>query len=117
MTSQTNLIAKLLKAEEEAESIVASARDGRTKALKDARTAANDEIEAFRAKEDAKSKEEMAKLDVQFSNKEGTANLAKELQQVKIDSDRNKEKTCKYMFDKVMNVETGLSQIQIQSLK
>ena len=53
------LIQKLLKAEEEAEGIISKARENRVKKLRDAKNAADDEIAAYRSKEEEKFKSEI----------------------------------------------------------
>jgi V-type H+-transporting ATPase subunit G len=62
MSSQTSqaLIQKLLQAEQEAEQIVARARENRSKRLREARSAADEEIAAFRAREDERFATEQA---------------------------------------------------------
>merc|ERR550537_929388 len=106
----SSLIAKLLKAEEEAESIVAGARDNRVKALRDARSAALEEIEAYRAKEEEAFNQKLAAMNQTSANESNAMNTQKELAQVAADA--NKDKAISYIYKKVMDVQTQLSQIR-----
>jgi len=112
----SSLIAKLLKAEEEAESVVAAARENRVKALRDARSAALEEIEAYRVKEEEAFNQKLAAMNQTSANESNAMNTQKELAQVAADANKNKDKAINYIYKKVMDVQTQLSQIQIASL-
>ena len=56
------LIQKLLKAEDDAQKIISSAREGRAKKLRDVRTAAEEELVPFRQKEEERFLREQADL-------------------------------------------------------
>merc|ERR1719389_464151 len=88
--SNSGLIAKLLKAEEEAESIVAAARDNRVKALRDARTAALEEIDQYKAKEEEAYNQKLAAMNTGNTDADKKS-IQQELVQVQKDADRNKE--------------------------
>ena len=118
MAPQSNaLIAKLLAAEQDAETIVAAAREGRAKALREARDAAQAETETFRQKEEEKYAEAVKNLTGASEQADFDKQASAELKEVQRDLQRNKDGAVKYIFDKVMAVDTSLTSIQISHLK
>jgi V-type H+-transporting ATPase subunit G len=100
------LIAKLLQAEEQAERIISEARDNRSKKLKDVKTAAEEELEPFRHKEEQRFKTEQAEATSQndvSSKLEATTQM--ELGQVKQDFENNKKAATKFILDKVLDID------------
>jgi len=115
------LIQKLLKAEEEAEALIAKARENRVRKLREAKQAADDEIAVFRKKEEERFQADQASAaggvsgDADSLESQTLANLAK----VNADFKSNKEKLVDYMQQKILAVkpENTLSQIQIALLQ
>ena len=115
------LIQKLLKAEEEAEALIAKARENRVRKLREAKQAADDEIAVFRKKEEERFQADQASAaggvsgDADSLESQTLANLAK----VNGDFKSNKEKLVEYMQQKILAVkpENTLSQIQIALLQ
>jgi V-type H+-transporting ATPase subunit G len=103
MSSQA-LIQKLLKAEEEAEQIIARARENRTKKLKEARQAAEEELAVFKAKEQARFDEEMSALISQAEQANQTADEDAALLTVKQSFSKYGEKTVAYLVERVLDV-------------
>lgn len=112
------LIQKLLAAEDQAERIIANAREQRTKKLKDVRQAAEEELEPFRKKEDDKFRREQAEQEQSASmTQELDARTQQELGMVKQDYDNNKKNAIKYILDKVLDIDLSLSENVRQSLR
>ena len=113
------LIQKLLKAEEEAEALIAKARENRVRKLREAKQAADDEIAIFRKKEDEKFQGEQ---DLVAGGASGDANSLEaqtlaDLKQVQTDFSTNKKKIVDYMAAKILAVKPELSQIQVALLQ
>ena len=112
------LIQKLLLAEQEAEEIVARARENRTKRLREARSAAEDEISAFRLLE-----EERFQLDQTARSKDVQDQTERDAQSqtaiatVRASAKTHGPRTVDYLVNKVLLVDPHLSNIQIAMLK
>lgn len=114
------LIQKLLKAEEEAEALIAKARENRVRKLREAKQAAEDEIAVFRKREEERFQSDQAAVaggvsgDANSLEAQTLANLAR----VREDFKDNKDKIVEYMHQKILAVkpENTLSQIQIALL-
>jgi V-type H+-transporting ATPase subunit G len=117
MPESNALIAQLLEAEQQAEEIVAKARESRAANMKKARDDAQAEADSFRVKEEEKFLEASKKA--QASENDGTfsAQAKTELAEVQRDLKRNKERAVNYMFDKVMKIDMELTQNQISLLQ
>lgn len=118
MSSQ-QLIQKLLKAEEEAETLIAKARENRVRKLREAKQAADDEIAVFRRKEEERFQNEQS---AQSGGASGDANnleaqTAADLRQVQQDFASNKDKISEYLVQKILTVKPELSQIQVALLQ
>jgi V-type H+-transporting ATPase subunit G len=113
------LIQKLLKAEEEAEALIAKARENRVRKLREAKQAADDEMAIFRRKEEERFQSEQAAVaggaDGDASNLE--AQTIADLKRVQVDFNSNKDKITEYMMEKILSVKPELSQIQIALLQ
>ncbi|KAF4679414.1 hypothetical protein FOZ60_015077 [Perkinsus olseni] len=120
MASQQSqqLIQQLLKAEQEADTYVSRARENRTKKLREAKTAAQEEVASFRQKEEEKFNRDYAAL--QSTSGGEDKELAKQTQD-DIDAihtayTKNSKATVKYMVDRVLDVTPELSRIQVDVL-
>ena len=113
------LIQKLLKAEEEAEALIAKARENRVRKLREAKQAADDEIAIFRRKEEEKFQSEQATVAGGASGDADSleAQTVADLKQVEKDFNDNKTKIVEYMTQKILTVKPELSQIQIALLQ
>uniref|UniRef100_A0A0G4H0L1 V-type proton ATPase subunit G n=1 Tax=Chromera velia CCMP2878 TaxID=1169474 RepID=A0A0G4H0L1_9ALVE len=113
------LIQQLLKAEEDAEAVVKKARDNRIKKLRDARTAADEELKHFRQKEDeafnAEYKNKYGSTDVY--QQELDAQTEKEVTEVKAQFAANSKKVVMWMVDRVLRVEHELPTIVCRALR
>ena len=113
------LIQKLLKAEEEAEALIAKARENRVRKLREAKQSADDEMAIFRRKEEEKFQSEQAAVaggaDGDASNLE--AQTLADLKRVHMDFASNKDKITEYMMEKILSVKPELSQIQVALLQ
>jgi vacuolar-type H+-ATPase subunit H len=116
MRKSDALISKLLTAEEKAERIVQTARDHRTKVVREATIAAEAEIATIRAEEEKKLQVVMATKSFDDEETKIKSMATKEMEDVKLMFSRNREKTVKYIFDKVWAVDKSLTQIQTSSL-
>jgi len=117
MRKSDALISKLLAAEEKAERIVQTARDHRTKVVREATIAAEGEIALIRAEEEKRLKKIMESKSFDDEEAKIKSMTAKELEDVQLMFSRNRETTVTYIFDKVLAVDKSLSQIQTSSLK
>ena len=107
MSSSSALIQKLLKAEEEAEQIITRARENRTKKLKEARQAAEEELLVYKIKEQSRFDDEMASLLVAASENESQMNDEDSLFLVKEMNKLNGDKTSNYLIDRVLDVRSS----------
>lgn len=115
--SSQQLIQKLLKAEEEAEQLIAKARENRVRKLREAKQAADDELEIFRRKEEEKFQAEIAKASENDDSRNIEQQVANDLKQVEADYAKNKDKLVEYMTNKILSVKPELSQIQVAILQ
>ena len=117
-TNAQALIQKLLRAEQEAEEIVARARENRTKRLREARNAAEEEILAYRAREEERIAAEAAQR-----SRSGEDQAAREAENagviasVQAAAKANGPRTADYLVSKVLLVEPHLSNIQVALIK
>merc|ERR1712232_1335096 len=98
------LIETLLKAEKQAEEVIATAKKNRLAKLREAKTAAEDELKEFREKEEANFQQSVgskSKIDPAADLKSSTE---KELSMVQQDYNNNKGKTVQYVVSKVLDV-------------
>jgi V-type H+-transporting ATPase subunit G len=117
MSSSQQLIQKLLKAEEEAEQLISRARDNRVRKLREAKQAADDEIEIFRRKEEERFQGEITKGQADEDSNQMHAQIDAELKAVSGDYEKNKAKIVEYMTNKVLGVKPELTPIQIALLQ
>ncbi len=112
------LIQKLLKAEQEAEEIVTRARENRTKRLREARSAAEEEIAAFRSREEERFlAEQLARSRSAEDETQRDAHNEQAIDAVRAAAKANGAKTAEYLVNKVLCVEPRLSNIQIAMLE
>jgi len=109
MKSQ-ELIQQLLKAEKQAEALISKARDNRVTKLKEAKSSADQELDAFRKKEEEKFQAEYSNL---AGGRDDTAEMAKVTQQelgmVKQDYENNKAKVREHILGKILDVPLEVS--------
>jgi V-type H+-transporting ATPase subunit G len=117
MASSQQLIQKLLKAEEEAEQLIARARENRVRKLREAKQAADDEIEIFRRKEEEKFQSEISRGQADDSANSMQSQIDAELRAVAGDYEKNREKIAEYLTSKVLSVKPELTQIQVALLQ
>jgi V-type H+-transporting ATPase subunit G len=117
MASSQQLIQKLLKAEEEAEQLIAKARENRVRKLREAKQAADDELEIFKRKEEEKFQSEIAKASENDDSRNIEQQVATDLKQVESDYAKNRDKLVEYMTSKILSVKPELSQIQVAILQ
>lgn len=112
------LINTLLEAETKAEKIVAQARENRVKKLKEARAAAEKELEIFKQKEEEKFAQESAALN---STSNDSADLRRrtdqELQHVENDYKSNCKKVVEYSMKTILDVDTTLNPVRAEMMK
>jgi len=112
------LIGTLLDAETKAEKIVAQARENRVRKLKDARTAAEQELEIFRQKEEEKFNQESAAMAGQGNDsRDLDSRTAQELNNVEADFNANKKKTVDYAIKNILDINLSLSSVKAEMLK
>merc|ERR1712070_433955 len=111
------LIDSLLQAEKQAEEIIATAKKNRLSKLREAKAAADEELELFKAAQEEsfqKSLGAKAKVDPAAELKAATE---AELHLVEQDFANNSKKTVDYVVQKVLDVPLKLSSTQKQALK
>merc|ERR1719281_2162352 len=111
------LIDSLLQAEKQAEEIIATAKKNRLSKLREAKAAADEELELFKAAQEEtfpKSLGAKAKVDPAAELK---ATTEAELRLVEQDFANNSKKTVDYVVQKVLDVPLKLSSTQKQALK
>lgn len=113
------LIQKLLKAEEEAEALIAKARENRVRKLREAKQAADDEMAVFRKKEEEKFQAEQAAVTGGASGDASSleSQTQSDLKKVQQDFAENKDKITEYLVQKILSVKPELSQIQVALLQ
>jgi vacuolar-type H+-ATPase subunit H len=107
----------LLAAEEKAERIVQTARDHRTKVVREATLAAEADIALIRKEEEAKLAKVMKTTSFDDEEAKIKQQTVKEIEDVKLMFTRNRESTVTYIFNKVLAVDKSLTQIQTSSLR
>jgi len=112
------LISTLLDAEGKAEKIVAQSRENRVRKLKDARTAAEQELDIFKQKEEQKFQQESAQMAGQGNDSRDLDHrTAQELKNVEADFNSNKKKTVDYAIKNVLDINLKLSSVKAEMLK
>eukprot|EP01070_Trichotokara_eunicae_P005675 Trichotokara_eunicae@DN4612_c0_g1_i1.p1 len=119
MSSKTNLhIKKLLEAEEESDLIIRKARDNRINKLKEAKNAADEEVENFRVKEEQKFQaENVSEGDESKFNAELDEKTKHDLEVLQKQFKSNKEKVATFMIDRVSQVDLTLPEVVKRTLK
>merc|ERR1712187_355871 len=111
-------IGKLLQAEGEAEQIIAKAQAARGQKKENAKIRAEEELKKFREEQERKYQAEMADEENKAkSTTQSASDNKSELDQVETDYLANKDKTVKYIVDKVKEVNLELTSTQILALK
>ena len=111
------MIQKLLKAEEEAEALIAKARENRVRKLREAKQAADDELAIFRKKEEERFQGEV-NMSAATNDSDALENQTlADIQQVEEDFKKNKDKIVDYMTSKILTVVPELGQIQVALLQ
>merc|ERR1711862_1041789 len=110
------LIETLLQAEKQAEEMIAAAKKNRLTKLRQAQTAADDELKEFRAKEEANFQSTVGAKENQDPAKDLKSTTERELQMVTADYNNNKAKTVSYVVSKVLDVPIALTSTQRQAL-
>mmetsp|Transcript_122176 Transcript_122176/g.331769 ORF Transcript_122176/g.331769 Transcript_122176/m.331769 type:complete len:127 (-) Transcript_122176:125-505(-) len=115
-TSQA-LIKQLLEAEQQAKDIIATAKKDRIEKLRKAKVMAEDELKKFHELQQSKFDREMGSQTDVDASQVSEASAKKEIDEVHKQHARNKDKTIQFIVGKVLDVQTTLSDTQIQSLK
>merc|ERR1712054_655944 len=110
------LIETLLKAEKQAEELIATAKKNRLAKLREAKSAADEELKEFRAKEEAAFQNSVGAKANQDPAADLKATTEKELAMVQQDYNNNKAKTIQYVVSKVLDVPIALTSTQKQAL-
>merc|ERR1712066_1070765 len=111
------LIETLLKAEKQAEELIATAKKNRLAKLREAKAAAEEELKEFKEKEEANFQKTIASKASSDPAADLKASTEKELSMVQQDYENNKMKTINYVVSKVLDVPIALTTTQIQALK
>merc|ERR1719359_1173344 len=98
------LIETLLQAEKQAEELIATAKKNRLAKLREAKSAADEELKEFRAKEEAAFQSSIGAKANQDPAADLKATTDKELRMVEQDYANNKAKTIDYVVKKVLDV-------------
>ncbi|OEH78238.1 V-type proton ATPase subunit G [Cyclospora cayetanensis] len=119
MKTSNALIQQLLKAEEEAEEIVHKAKENRVKMLKDARFSAEEELKAFRLKEEERFKVEVEqRLGQDDSLTNELADRTKlDIEIIKKDYMTNKDAVLAFISEKVLDVDTVVGSKKVAVLR
>lgn len=119
MKTSNELIQELLKAEEEAEEIVHKAKENRVKMLKEARFSAEEELKAFRAKEEERFKIEVEqRLGQDDSLTNELADRTKsDIEIIKKDFVANKDGVLAFISEKVLSVDTVVGPRRVAVLR
>merc|ERR1719272_1592605 len=115
MKSQ-ELIQQLLKAEKQAEELIARARENRVLKLKQAKDSADEELKKFRDAEEAKFQGDAGKRAAVDPAADLKNTTKMELDMVTRDYQQNKEKTSNYIVSKILEVPLELTIIAKSSL-
>eukprot|EP00386_Alphamonas_edax_P003232 GDKI01009904.1.p3 GENE.GDKI01009904.1~~GDKI01009904.1.p3 ORF type:complete len:128 (-),score=69.51 GDKI01009904.1:303-686(-) len=118
-TKSNTLIQQLLKAEEEAETIVKRARENRVKKLKQAKDAADDELRVFRQREEEKFKHE---FEAKYGGKDGQNEeleraTQQEINMVRADYLANKDAVLDFVIQKVLQVDLNVPTIACRAMR
>ncbi|KAL8271953.1 hypothetical protein Esti_004077 [Eimeria stiedai] len=119
MKTSNALIQQLLKAEEEAEEIVHKAKENRVKMLKDARFSAEEELKAFRLKEEERFKVEVEqRLGQNDSLTNELADRTKaDIETIKNDFVENKDQVLAFINEKVLDVNIVIGSQKVSILR
>ncbi|CDJ49710.1 vacuolar ATP synthase subunit G1, putative [Eimeria brunetti] len=119
MKTSNALIQQLLRAEEEAEQIVHKARENRVRMLKDARASAEEELKAFRQKEEERFKVEVEQRlgqDDSLTNELADRTKA-DIEIIKKDYIANKDGVLAFISGKVLDVDTVIGEKKVAILR
>eukprot|EP00923_Selenidium_pygospionis_P044284 GHVN01076519.1.p1 GENE.GHVN01076519.1~~GHVN01076519.1.p1 ORF type:complete len:125 (+),score=20.95 GHVN01076519.1:149-523(+) len=112
-------IQQLVKAEQESDAIVQRARGNRVKKIKEAKTAAEEELKAFRQKEEERYKKE--KQEKLGNPDDGAKKLDEitetEMAQVKKDFAANKDQAHKFVVTNSLKTDLSLTSVALRSLQ
>merc|ERR1712216_569865 len=111
------LIETLLKAEKQAEELIATAKKNRLTKLREAKTAADEELSEFKKKEEQTFQNTIGSKAQNDPQKELASSTEAELKMVQQDYENNKQKTVAYVVSKVLDVPINLTNTQKQALK
>jgi len=117
MADSKGMIATLLRAEKQAEEMIANAKKNRLAKLREAKAAADEELKDFRDKEEANFQKAIGLQHKHNPADELKATTERELQMVQQDYQNNKAKTIQYVVSKVLDVPIELTTTQKQALK
>lgn len=119
MKTSNALIQQLLKAEEEAEQIVHKAKENRVKMLKDARFSAEEELKAFRLKEEERFKVEVEQRLGQNDSltNELADRIKADIEIIKKDYVDNKEGVLAFINEKVLDVDIVIGSKKVAILR
>eukprot|EP00746_Dinoflagellata_sp_MGD_P074802 gnl/MRDRNA2_/MRDRNA2_30165_c0_seq1.p1 gnl/MRDRNA2_/MRDRNA2_30165_c0~~gnl/MRDRNA2_/MRDRNA2_30165_c0_seq1.p1 ORF type:complete len:122 (+),score=39.01 gnl/MRDRNA2_/MRDRNA2_30165_c0_seq1:89-454(+) len=110
------LIQQLLKAEKQAEELIARARENRVLKLKQAKDSADEELKKFRDSEEAKFQSETGSRAAVDPAADMKATTKMELDMVSRDYQQNKDQASNYITSKILQVPLELSAIAKSSL-
>ena len=103
--------------EEEAEQLIARARENRVRKLREAKQAADDELDIFKKREEEKFQSELTKASESDDSRNIEQQVVADLKQVEADYSKNRDKLVEYMTSKILSVKPELSQIQVAILQ
>ena len=116
MANSQELISQLLKAEQEAEALIATAKKNRQSKLKQAKEKAEEDLKVFRDEQEKKFEEKMGSKMKSDPTAELKGATDAEIAKVKQDYETNKKRTIEYVISKVLDVPTGLTSTQKMAL-
>lgn len=106
MSANSDLIQKLIRAEEEAESVIRSAKNERSAKMQQIKKTAEEDLVPFKMREEAKYQEDLRAMSAKGNI---TAELEKqtqmELAMVNQAYEQNKKNAIKYILDKVLDID------------
>eukprot|EP00419_Tripos_fusus_P005715 CAMPEP_0172677368 /NCGR_PEP_ID=MMETSP1074-20121228/14626_1 /TAXON_ID=2916 /ORGANISM="Ceratium fusus, Strain PA161109" /LENGTH=123 /DNA_ID=CAMNT_0013495189 /DNA_START=52 /DNA_END=423 /DNA_ORIENTATION=- len=111
------LIQQLLQAEKQGEDLISTAKKNRLAKLRLAKEKAEEDLQAFRAEQEAKFQKETGTKAAADPTAELKDSTKAEIDMVSQDYQANKTKTIQYIVSKVMEVSTELTDTQKQALK
>mmetsp|Transcript_22096 Transcript_22096/g.38917 ORF Transcript_22096/g.38917 Transcript_22096/m.38917 type:complete len:125 (+) Transcript_22096:65-439(+) len=111
------LIDSLLQAEKQAEELITTAKKNRQMKLREAQSAANEELEDYKSTQNVEFEKKMAQNSSYDPSSELESVTKKELAEVEEEFKKNKDKTIDYVVECVWDVQISLSDTQKQALK